>query len=85
MPVVRDGCTTSRRMCVLARLLAKERSLTVVAVLALALGIGVNNTLFSVVSAICLRGLPIADPNRVVDISERDQAAPDPAALGAAV
>ena len=39
-----------------ARLLLKERRVTLVAVLALALGIGVNNTLFTVVNAICLRG-----------------------------
>jgi putative ABC transport system permease protein len=57
-----------------ARLLARERSFTLVAVLALALGVGVNNTQFTVVNAICLRGLPMDDPDRVVDVSNRDQA-----------
>lgn len=57
-----------------ARLLARERSFTLVAVLALALGIGVNNTQFTVVNALCLRGLPIAAPDRVFDVSDRDQA-----------
>jgi putative ABC transport system permease protein len=57
-----------------ARLLTKERSFILVAVLALALGIGVNNTQFTVVNAICLRGLPIADADRVIDLSNRDEA-----------
>jgi hypothetical protein len=57
-----------------ARLLARERSFTLVAVVALALGIGVNNTQFTVVNAICLRGLPIEEPDRVVDVSDRDEA-----------
>jgi putative ABC transport system permease protein len=55
-----------------ARLLLKERRVTLVAVLALALGIGVNNTLFTVVNAICLRGLPVPAADRLVDISARD-------------
>lgn len=59
-----------------ARLLVKDRAFTAVAVLALALGIGVNNTLFTIVNALCIRGLPIAEPDRVVDISERDQTHP---------
>jgi len=59
-----------------ARLLARERAFTVTAVLALALGIGVNNTLFTIVDAICIRGLPLDHPDRVVDVSERDQTHP---------
>lgn len=55
-----------------ARLLLKERRVALVAVLALALGIGVNNTLFTVVNAICLRGLPVPAADRLVDISGRD-------------
>jgi putative ABC transport system permease protein len=58
------------------RLLAKDRGFTAVAVLALALGIGVNNTLFTIVNALCIRGLPIAEPGRVIDISERDPTHP---------
>ena len=46
--------------------------MTLVAVLALALGIGVNNTQFTVVNAICIRGLPIAGVERLVDIATRD-------------
>jgi len=59
-----------------ARLLIKDRAFTAVAVLALALGIGVNNTLFTIVNALCIRGLPIEAPDRVIDISERDQTHP---------
>ncbi len=59
-----------------ARLLAKDRGFTAVTVLALALGIGANNTLFTIVNALCIRGLPIADASRVIDVSERDQTHP---------
>lgn len=55
-----------------ARLLAKDRGFTFVAVLALALGIGVNTTMFTAVNAICLRGLPIDEPERVMSIRMRD-------------
>jgi predicted permease len=55
-----------------ARLLAKERGFTIVAVLALALGVGMNNAMFTIVNALCLHGLPIEDPGRVIDISGRD-------------
>lgn len=55
-----------------ARLLIKERGLTAVAVLALGCGLGVNTTLFSIVNAICIRGLPIERPERAVFVSARD-------------
>ena len=54
------------------RLLAKDRWFTLVAVLALGLGIGVNNTLFTIVNALCIRGLPIDRPDRVMYIGSRD-------------
>jgi predicted permease len=42
------------------------------AVLALALGIGVNTVFFTLVDAACLRGLPIDEPDRVLYISLRN-------------
>jgi putative ABC transport system permease protein len=54
------------------RLLKKERGFTLVAVTVLGLGIGVNNTQFILVNAICIRGLPIDRPDRVLFLSARD-------------
>ena len=48
------------------RNLARNPGFTVVVVLTLALGIGVNATLFSAYNAIALKPLPVADPNEVV-------------------
>jgi len=56
------------------RRLVRDRSFTAVAVIALALGIGVNSTFFALVNAICLRGLPIDAPDRVMFIGSRDPA-----------
>ena len=54
------------------RLLAKDRSFTLMAVLVLGLGIGVDNTLFMIVNAACIRGLPIDHVDHVVFVAARD-------------
>ncbi|MGH9476471.1 MAG: ABC transporter permease [Terriglobales bacterium] len=54
------------------RLLWHRPAFTLVAVLSLALGIGVNTTVFTLVNAVFLRPVPIPDPSRVVTIYTSD-------------
>ena len=62
-----------------ARALAKNPGFTAVAVLALALGVGANSAIFSVVNATLLNPLPVPEEGQLLRLGEgaRGQGAPE--------
>jgi predicted permease len=59
------------------RLLQRNPGLTAVVLMTLAIGIGANTAIFSVVNAVLLRPLPFAEPNRLVFLTESNPEIPE--------
>jgi putative ABC transport system permease protein len=56
------------------RQLRKSPAFTSIAVITLALGIGLNTTIFSLINDLFLRGLPFKEPSRIVHLDNGDKA-----------
>jgi putative ABC transport system permease protein len=55
------------------RQLRKSPAFTAIAIITLALGIGLNTTIFSLINDLFLRGLPFKEPSRVVHLDNGDK------------
>lgn len=61
-----------------ARVLARDRRFTIAAVVALALGIGLNTSVFGIINAALLRDVPFDEPTRLIAIQHRNTRMPEP-------
>ena len=59
------------------RMLLKHKGFTAVAVLSLALGIGANTAIFSLIDAVMLRSLPVQEPGRLLLFGKAESAGVD--------
>ena len=59
-----------------ARMLARNPGFTLIAIITLALGIGVNTAVFSMVNYLILRPMPVRDPSQIVVLTFRQKNGP---------
>ena len=64
-----DMGTLGQDLAYSLRSLRKAPTFTAVAIVTMALGVGANSAIFSVVNAVLLRPLPFADAERVVNLA----------------
>lgn len=57
-----------------ARVLAKTPGFALIVTFTLAVGIGANTAMFSIVNGVLLQGLPFRDAERIVDLNEVERA-----------
>jgi hypothetical protein len=70
---VQGECLVLQDLRFTFRLIAKERGFSAVAIVVLALGIGINAIGFTIVNAAFLRGLPFKDSDRLYMLSVSSQ------------